>query len=59
MLDQEEFGLNIHVPGAAILSNFGFDTQALWMDAIGLGIFAAVFVVVAYVSMHVLLVERR
>ncbi len=47
------------MPGSAILSTFGFDVMALWKDAIGLGVFAGVFVVLAYLAMHVLLVEKR
>lgn len=54
-----KFGLSIEVPGATILSSFGFDNMALWSDVSKLGAFAAVFVVLAYVAMHVLLVEKR
>ena len=53
------FGLDIQVPGATILSTFGFDSLAFWNDACGLGIFAGVFIVLAYAAMHLLLVERR
>ncbi|KFY12680.1 hypothetical protein V492_03736 [Pseudogymnoascus sp. VKM F-4246] len=58
-LHDTKFGLNIEVPGATILSSFGFDNMALWPDVSKLGAFAAVFVVLAYVAMHVLLVEKR
>ena len=58
-LTDRKYGLDITVPGATILSSFGFDTQALWPDVIRLGIFASVFIVLAYAAMHVLLVERR
>ncbi|KAI0546473.1 hypothetical protein F4679DRAFT_410622 [Xylaria curta] len=58
-LVDKKYGLDITVPGAAILSSFGFDNGAKWMDIINLGIFAAVFVVLAYAAMHFLLVERR
>jgi ATP-binding cassette subfamily G (WHITE) protein 2 len=54
-----KFGLSIEVPGATILSSFGFDNMALWSDVSKLGAFSAVFVVLAYVAMHVLLVEKR
>jgi hypothetical protein len=53
------FGLDIEVPGATILSTFGFNNLAFWSDVIGLGVFAAVFIVLAYLAMHFLLVERR
>ncbi|KAK4144391.1 uncharacterized protein C8A04DRAFT_36639 [Dichotomopilus funicola] len=58
-LIDHKIGLDITVPGAAILSSFGFDNQAMWPDIINLGIFGAIFIVLAYVAMHVLLVERR
>ena len=58
-LIDKKYGLDITVPGAAILSSFGFDTQALWFDVMGLGIFCGVFLVVAYLAMHFLLVEKR
>ncbi|KAI1165791.1 hypothetical protein F5B18DRAFT_148296 [Nemania serpens] len=58
-LVDKKYGLDITVPGAAILSSFGFDNAAKWMDIVNLGIFAAVFVVLAYAAMHFLLVEKR
>jgi ABC-type multidrug transport system ATPase subunit/ABC-type multidrug transport system permease subunit len=58
-LVDHKIGIDITVPGAAILSSFGFDNQAMWMDIINLGIFGAVFIVLAYAAMHILLVERR
>ncbi|KAI1349292.1 hypothetical protein F5Y01DRAFT_289623 [Xylaria sp. FL0043] len=58
-LVDNKYGLDITVPGAAILSSFGFNNAAKWMDIMNLGIFAAVFVVLAYAAMHFLLVEKR
>jgi ATP-binding cassette subfamily G (WHITE) protein 2 len=58
-LVDKKYGLNITVPGATILSSFGFDTLALWPDVIKLAIFGGVFIVLAYAAMHILLVERR
>jgi ABC-type multidrug transport system ATPase subunit/ABC-type multidrug transport system permease subunit len=58
-LVDSKYGLNITVPGASILSSFGFNTQAMWPDIISLGIFAGVFIVLSYIAMHFLLVERR
>ena len=58
-LIDHQYGLDIEVPGSAILSSFAFDNLALWKDAIGLGVFPAVFVVLAYAAMHILLIERR
>ena len=58
-LIDHKYGIDIEVPGASILSSFGFNTQALWPDVIGLGVICGVVLVVAYIAMHVLLVERR
>ncbi|OWP02789.1 hypothetical protein B2J93_9063 [Marssonina coronariae] len=58
-LKDKKLGLTIDVPGATILSSFGFDTQALWPDVTNLAIFAGGFIVLAYLAMHVLLIERR
>lgn len=58
-LVDHKYGLDIEVPGSSILSSFGFDNLALWPDAIGLGVYCAVFVVLGYVAMHFVLVERR
>jgi hypothetical protein len=58
-LTERKFGLDIEVPGASILSAFGFNVLALWGDVIGLAVMSAVLIVVAYGAMHVLLVEKR
>ncbi|KAL9095972.1 MAG: hypothetical protein Q9165_001970 [Trypethelium subeluteriae] len=58
-LVDKKYGLDIEVPGAAILTSFGFEVKALWSDCIGLGVFCGVFIILAYVAMHVLLIERR
>lgn len=56
---KKRFGLDIEVPGATILSTFGFNSLAYWKDVIGLGVFAGSFIIFAYGAMHVLLVEKR
>ncbi|KAF2089160.1 transporter, ABC superfamily [Saccharata proteae CBS 121410] len=58
-LIDHKYGLDIEVPGSAILSSFGFNVMALWRDVVGLAVFCGVFVVLAYAAMHLLLVERR
>lgn len=42
-LTEKKFGLSIDVPGATILSTFGFNAQALWTDVLGLGIYFGKF----------------
>jgi hypothetical protein len=58
-LVDHKYGLDIEVPGASILSSFGFDNLALRDDAVGLAVFCGVFLVIGYAALHVLLVERR
>ena len=58
-LIDHKYGLDIEVPGASILSAFGFEVLHLWRDVIGLAIFSASFIVIAYAAMHLLLVEKR
>lgn len=58
-LVDEKLGLTINVPGATILSTFGFKNLMMWPDIWALGGFAAAFIVLAYAAMHILLVERR
>ncbi|KAL4793222.1 hypothetical protein BDV19DRAFT_367209 [Aspergillus venezuelensis] len=58
-LIDHKYGLDIEVPGASILSAFGFDTLAYWKDVIGLGVFSGAFIIIAYIAMHFLLVEKR
>lgn len=58
-LTEKKYGLSIEVPGATILSTFGFDSGALWRDVTGLGVFFVSFLVAGYLAMHFVLKERR
>ncbi|KAF2212378.1 hypothetical protein CERZMDRAFT_106161 [Cercospora zeae-maydis SCOH1-5] len=58
-LIDKKYGLNIEVPGSAILSSFGFDVLALWQDIVGLSVFCGVFLILGYAAIHFLLVETR
>ena len=58
-LIDKQYGLDITVPGAAILSSFGFSNQAMWSDILSLGVFGVVFIILAYAAMHIMLVEKR
>ncbi len=58
-LIDHKYGLDIEVPGASILSSFGFNALALWDDVIGLVIMSAVVLVVSYGALHFFLVEKR
>lgn len=58
-LIQKEFGLEIDVPGAVILSIFGFNSGAYWKDVQNLAIMAAVFFSVAFLWLQWRVNERR
>ncbi|KAK5676459.1 FAD-dependent urate hydroxylase [Elasticomyces elasticus] len=58
-LIDKQYGLDIEVPGSAILSSFGFNTLALWRDAIGLGAICGAFLLLGYMALHIFLVEKR
>lgn len=58
-LVDDKYGLNIEVPGSAILTSFGFAVLALWQDAVGLAVFCGVFLVLGYAALHLFLVEKR
>ncbi|KAF9945375.1 hypothetical protein BGZ70_003863, partial [Mortierella alpina] len=58
-LIQKEYGLEIDVPGAVILSTFGFNSGAFWKDVQNLGIMAGTFFLVAFAWLHFRVNERR
>lgn len=58
-LIQKEYGLEIDVPGAVILSVFGFNSGGYWSDVRNLGIMAGTFYTVAFVWLHFGVHERR
>ncbi|KAK6431535.1 FAD-dependent urate hydroxylase [Oleoguttula sp. CCFEE 5521] len=58
-LTDHKYGLDIEVPGATILSTFGFDVLALWQDAINLSNFCGAFLVLGYAALHLFLIEKR
>ncbi|KAG0337411.1 hypothetical protein BG004_007662 [Podila humilis] len=58
-LIQKEYGLEIDVPGAVILSTFGFNSGAYWKDVQNLGIMAGTFFTVAFLWLQLRVNERR
>ena len=58
-LIDKQYGLNIEVPGAVILTTFGFDVLALWEDCVGLAVICGGFLLLGYAALHLFLVERR
>ncbi|KAK3842498.1 MAG: hypothetical protein J3R72DRAFT_368062 [Linnemannia gamsii] len=58
-LIQKEYGLEIDVPGAIILSTFGFNSGAYWKDVQSLGIMGLCFFLVAFIWLQFRVNERR
>ncbi|KAI8393321.1 putative ABC transporter [Radiomyces spectabilis] len=58
-LVEERYGLNIDVPGATILSTFGFNARNYWPDVIKLAVMFMTFIVFAFVWLVFFVKERR
>ncbi|KAI5954232.1 ADP1 [Candida jiufengensis] len=59
MLREKKFGLSIEVPGAVILSTFGFKVGAFWHDVSYLGGLSVVFLVLGYIFLYYFTIEKR
>ncbi|ODQ78705.1 hypothetical protein BABINDRAFT_38664 [Babjeviella inositovora NRRL Y-12698] len=59
VLREKKYGLSIEVPGATILSTFGFSVGHVNQDIAWLGGWALVFIFVGYFALHVYVIERR
>lgn len=59
ILKEKKYGLSIEVPGAVILSTFGFDVSAFWIDVSKLAGFAVAFLILGYIFLHKFTIEKR
>lgn len=59
ILKEKKYGLSIEVPGAVILSSFGFNVGAFWKDVSFLGGWILTFLALGYVFLHIFAVEKR
>lgn len=59
ILKEKKYGLSIEVPGATILSTFGFQVSAFNRDVALLGAWLVLFVIVGYLCLHWFTKERR
>lgn len=59
ILREKKYGLSIEVPGAVILSTFGFDVGAYWKDALLLAELSTTFLIIGYIFLHYFTIERR
>ncbi|KAI8096551.1 putative ABC transporter [Halteromyces radiatus] len=58
-LVEERYGLNIDVPGATILSTFGFNAKNYWPDVIRLASMFLFFIAFAFIWLVLFVKERR
>lgn len=58
-LREKKYGLSIEIPGAVILSTFGFNVGALAKDMVFLSGWLIVFAVGGYFALHYFVLERR
>ena len=59
ILREKKYGLSIEVPGAVILSTFGFNVGAFWKDVSFLGVLSVLFLILGYIFLHFFTFERR
>lgn len=59
ILREKKYGLSIEIPGATILSTFGFDVGGLIKDIIFLGLWNLLFLILGYISLYFYVVEQR
>jgi ABC-type multidrug transport system ATPase subunit/ABC-type multidrug transport system permease subunit len=58
-LREKKYGLSIEIPGATILSTFGFNVGGLFDDILMLVLWCLVFLVTGYASLHYFVKEKR
>ncbi|CCH41388.1 putative ATP-dependent permease [Wickerhamomyces ciferrii] len=59
ILREKKYGLSIEIPGATILSTFGFDVGGLFKDVIFLALWNIFFLILGYLSLYFYVVEQR
>ena len=59
MLREKKYGLNIEIPGATILSTFGFIVQNFVFDIEILVLFNVLFLVLGYLALQLIVVEQK
>ncbi|KAK5781051.1 hypothetical protein RI543_001440 [Arxiozyma heterogenica] len=59
ILKEKKYGLNIEIPGATILSTFGFQIQNFSFDIKMLLLFNALFILLGYLALRLIVVEKR
>ncbi|CAG8443584.1 9688_t:CDS:10 [Ambispora gerdemannii] len=58
-LTEQKFGLSIDVPGATILTTFGFDASAYWTDVLKLSTLFVSALVLSFICLQFFVKEKR
>lgn len=59
ILREKKYGLLIEVPGATILSTFGFKVGNFWFDVSMLALMCCIFLTCGYIFLHQFTIEKR
>ena len=59
ILKERKYGLDIEIPGATILSTFGFQIQNFGFDIKMLRLFNALFILLGYLALRLIVIEKR
>ena len=59
ILKERKYGLNIEIPGATILSTFGFQIQNFGFDIKMLLLFNVIFILLGYLALRLIVIEKR
>ncbi|ORY03173.1 ABC transporter [Basidiobolus meristosporus CBS 931.73] len=58
-LTEKKYGLQIDIPGATILSTFGFNAANFWPDVIKLSSMFCIFIILSFVCLQMFVKEKR
>ncbi|KAK9708293.1 FAD-dependent urate hydroxylase [Basidiobolus ranarum] len=58
-LTEKKYGLQIDIPGATILSTFGFNAANYWPDVVKLSVMFCVFIVLSFICLQMFVKEKR
>lgn len=50
---------DIKIPGSIILTRFGFDSQAFWIDIVRLSLFVTITLTIAFLLLKFFVIEQR
>ncbi|KAK9727972.1 FAD-dependent urate hydroxylase [Basidiobolus ranarum] len=58
-LTEKKYGLQIDIPGATILSTFGFNAANYWSDVVKLSMMFCIFIILSFICLQLFVKEKR